>query len=211
MLVSYIEAAAVIVSAISGMIKASEKQLDIVGAYFIALIVTFGGGTLRDVLLDRRPFFWVENSEYLIIVLLITIAFVYVPLFHRIAKRLHTRTNMIEAIGLGLFSMAGLVAALNLKMPIFPATLMGVITGVAGGVIRDVITNDVPVIFQHTGGLYATASFAGCWTFILIMYLFNTPFLAFIIGESFIVCIRLISIYLGIRLPMPLWIKKEDN
>jgi uncharacterized membrane protein YeiH len=206
MLVSYIEAAAVVVSALSGMINAAEKKMDIVGAYSLALIVAFGGGTLRDVLLSRRPFFWVEHEEYLIVVLVITVAFVYIPLFHRLAKKMHRRTNTVDAIGLGLFSMAGLVAALNSGLPIFPASLMGVITGVAGGVFRDIVNNEMPVIFRPSGGLYAVASFAGCWLFLAIWMLFKAAFIGFILGATFIVVLRLVSIYLGIRLPNPLWV-----
>ena len=98
-LFTFIEAAAVVVSSVSGTIKASEKKMDLVGAYSLALLVSFGGGTIRDVLLNRRPFFWIENEVYLFVVLLVAIAFVYMPFFHKLAKLLHRRSNTVEATG----------------------------------------------------------------------------------------------------------------
>ncbi|MBL7923247.1 MAG: trimeric intracellular cation channel family protein [Bacteroidia bacterium] len=209
-LFTFVEAAAVVVSSVSGMIKAAEKKMDLVGAYSLALLVSFGGGTLRDVLLNRRPFFWIENEVYLFVVLFVAIAFVYVPVFHKIAKLLHTRSNTVEATGLGLFSIAGLFAALNMGMPLFSASLMGVITGVAGGVFRDVVTNEIPVIFRYTGGLYAVASFVGCWVCIAFMFLLDAAFTGFIAGAASIVALRLMSVYFGVQLPRPLWVKDEE-
>lgn len=205
-LIPFIEAAAVVVSALSGMIRAAEKKLDVVGAYSLALLVAFGGGTLRDVLLNRRPFFWVENEKYLLIVLAITIAFVYLPFAHRLARFLHKRSNTVDAVGLGLFSISGLFTALNSGLPLFSASLMGVITGVAGGVFRDMVTNDIPVIFRHTGGLYAIASFAGCWICIGTLHLSASPFSALLAGSGSVVALRLISVYFGLEMPKPLYV-----
>ena len=210
LLFTFIEAAAVVVSAVSGMIKAADKKMDLVGAYSLALLVSFGGGTVRDVLLQRRPFFWVENEQYLFIVLFIAIAFVYVPAFHKLIKLLHRRTNTIDATGLGLFSIAGLFAALNMGMPLFSSSLMGVITGVVGGVFRDIVTNEIPVIFRYTGGLYAVASFIGCWVCIACIVFFNAAFAGFVAGTAAIISLRLLSVYFGIQLPRPLWVKEED-
>jgi uncharacterized membrane protein YeiH len=210
-LFTFIEAAAVVVSSVSGMIKASEKKMDLVGAYSLALLVSFGGGTIRDVLLNRRPFFWIENEVYLFVVLLVAIAFVYMPFFHKLAKLLHRRSNTVEATGLGLFSISGLFAALNMGMPLFSASLMGVITGVAGGVMRDVVTNEIPLIFRYTGGLYAVASFVGCWVCIFFILMFETPFVGFLLGAAVIIALRMSSLYFGLKLPRPLWVKEEED
>lgn len=207
----FIEAAAVMVSAVSGMIKAAEKKMDLVGAYSIALLVSFGGGTLRDILLNRRPFFWVENEVYLFVVLIISIAFVYIPFVHKGAKILNRRSNTIDATGLGLFSIAGLLAAIQSGMPLFSASLMGVITGVAGGVFRDIVINEMPVIFRYTGGLYAVASFVGCWVCILCIKVFDASFLGFLLGTVTIVSLRLLSVFFGLKLPKPLWVKDENT
>lgn len=206
----YLEASAVIVSSLSGMIKAAEKRMDIVGTFSLALLVSFGGGTLRDVLLERRPFFWVENQEYLFMVLSICILFVYVPVFHRLAKLMLRRTNTIEAMGLALFTLTGLVAGLHAGLSYFPATLMGVITGVAGGVFRDIVINEIPVIFRP-GGLYAVASFAGCWAFIGCHALAIPSVLTFPIAFFVIVALRLVSVFLGISLPDPFWMREKEK
>ncbi|CAN5610434.1 trimeric intracellular cation channel family protein [soil metagenome] len=207
----FVEAAAVVVSALSGMIVARNNKMDIVGAYSIALLTAFGGGTIRDILLERRPFFWIENERYLIIVFVMCIAFVYVPFFYKVAVKLHSRTNTVDAIGLGLFSISGLIAALNGGLPVFPATLLGVITGVAGGVLRDVVTNQIPVIFRYEGGLYAAASFIGCWIFIACLLIFDTAFPGFVISVISIIALRMGSLYYGFKLPSPHWFSDPDQ
>ncbi len=210
-LYSFIEAAAVIVSSVSGMMRAAEKKMDIVGTYSLAFLVAFGGGTLRDILLERRPFFWVESEIYLFVVLFLSLAFVYVPRIHGFLKVLHRRSNTIDAIGLGLFSISGLLAALNAGFPLFSSSLLGVITGVAGGVFRDIVTNEIPVIFRYTGGLYAVASFAGCWICIFCILVLNAPLAGFLAGLISIVALRLLSVYFGLKLPVPLWIREDRD
>ena len=198
------------VSALSGMLKAAEKKMDIVGAYCMALLVSFGGGTLRDVLLQRRPFFWVEHHYYLWIVLLLSIAFVYLPIVFKTLRIISRRTNFIDAMGLALFSLTGLQLSLAAGLPYFPASLIGVITGVAGGVFRDMVVNEIPVIFRP-GGLYAIASFAGIWVYILIVRFGGSHLVASLIAFNIIVVLRLLSVFLGISLPHPPWQSDEPN
>jgi uncharacterized membrane protein YeiH len=192
------------VSALAGMLKAADKKMDIVGTYSMALLVAFGGGTLRDVLIQRRPFFWVENDYYLFIVLLLSIAFVYLPLVFKVLRIAAKRTNTIDAMGLALFSLTGLQLSLAAGLPYFPASLIGVITGVAGGVFRDMVVNEIPVIFRP-GGLYAIASFAGIWIYILTVRLHGSDLLATVVAFSTIVGLRLSSVFLGMSLPHPIW------
>lgn len=201
---STLEGAAVMVSALAGMLKAADKKMDIVGTYSMALLVAFGGGTLRDVLIQRRPFFWVENDYYLFIVLLLSIAFVYLPLVFKVLRIAAKRTNTIDAMGLALFSLTGLQLSLAAGLPYFPASLIGVITGVAGGVFRDMVVNEIPVIFRP-GGLYAIASFAGIWIYILTVRLHGSDLLATVVAFSTIVGLRLSSVFLGMSLPHPIW------
>lgn len=201
---STLEGAAVMVSALSGMLKAAEKKMDIVGTYCMALLVAFGGGTLRDVLIQRRPFFWVEHQDYLWIVLLLSIAFVYLPAVFKALRIIARRTNAIDAMGLALFSLTGLQLSLAADLPFFPASLVGVITGVAGGVFRDMVVNEIPLIFRP-GGLYAIASFAGIWAYIFIVEFGGSHLVASISAFSIIVILRLLSVYLGISLPHPHW------
>jgi uncharacterized membrane protein YeiH len=205
-----LEGAAVMVSALSGMLKAAEKRMDIVGTYSMALLVAFGGGTLRDILLQRRPFFWVEKDYYLLIVLLLSIAFVYLPAVFATLRIIARRTNVIDAMGLALFSLTGLQLSFAAGLPYFPASLIAVITGVAGGVFRDMVVNEIPIIFRP-GGLYAIASFAGIWLYIMLMQFEIGPLICTLIAFIMIVVLRLISVFLGITLPHPLWHKKDEG
>lgn len=198
------------VSALAGMLKAADKKMDIVGTYSMALLVAFGGGTLRDVLIQRRPFFWVENDYYLFIVLLLSIAFVYLPAVFKVLRVAARRTNTIDAMGLALFSLTGLQLSLAAGLPYFPASLIGVITGVAGGVFRDMVVNEIPVIFRP-GGLYAIASFAGIWVYILIIRMNGGDLFAVIAAFLIIVALRLSSVFLGISLPHPIWHVDENK
>lgn len=205
-----LEGAAVMVSALSGMLKAADKKMDIVGTYCMALLVAFGGGTVRDVLIQRRPFFWVEHDYYLALVLMLSIAFVYLPLAFKFLRIIFRRTNTIDAMGLALFSLTGLQLSLAADLPWFPASLIGVITGVVGGVFRDIVVNEIPVIFRP-GGLYAIASFAGIWVYILLKSLGSGSFTATVVAFLVIVFLRLLSVFRGITLPHPIWHEKNNT
>ena len=141
--------------------------MDIVGVYVVAFLTAFGGGTLRDVLLDRRPFFWVEHEQYLIIILAMTL--VATPLL-RFAQRIIPNGAFVaaDAVGLAFFSISGVALALEAGMSSFVASIMGVVTGVFGGVLRDVVLNEVPMVLRD-GRPYAIAAFIGCWLYILMV------------------------------------------
>jgi uncharacterized membrane protein YeiH len=135
-----VEAAAVLVSAVAGMIGAPRKRMDIVGTYCLATITAFGGGTLRDLLIDRRPFFWVRHQEYLWIIGGLCAAFVYIRPFHARVSRWHGQAVAIDAMGLALFTLSGVGFALQRGLPMIIASLIGVITGTFGGLLRDVVS-----------------------------------------------------------------------
>jgi uncharacterized membrane protein YeiH len=165
-LVTIIEITAVLVAAFSGFIEARRKRMDLVGVFTVAFIAAFGGGTLRDILLDRRPLFWVQHQEYAI--LIFVLALVASPLMRTLRHIVSERLIVIaDAIGLGLFSVAGVVAAQDAHMPLFIASMMGVITGIFGGVLRDIVCNEVPMVFRD-GKPYAICAFIGCWLFLLM-------------------------------------------
>jgi uncharacterized membrane protein YeiH len=174
-LVTVIEITAVLVAAFSGFIEARRKRMDLVGVFTVAFIAAFGGGTLRDILLDRRPLFWVEHQEYAI--LIFVLALMASPLMKTLRHIVSERLIVIaDAFGLGLFSVAGVSSALEAHMPIFIASMMGVITGIFGGVLRDIVCNEVPMVFRD-GKPYAICAFVGCWLFLLMeMYGFPREF-----------------------------------
>jgi uncharacterized membrane protein YeiH len=171
-LITIIETMAVLVGAFSGFIEARRKRMDLVGVFTVAFIAAFGGGTLRDILLDKRPLFWVIHQEYAI--LIFVLALVATPLIRTVRQIVSERLIVIaDAIGLGLFSVAGVTAALEAHMPLFIASMMGVITGIFGGVLRDIVCNEVPMVFRD-GKPYAICAFIGNWLF-LLMGMYGIP------------------------------------
>jgi len=162
-----IELVAVLAAAFSGFAEARKKQMDVVGVFVVAFVTAFGGGTLRDLLLDRRPFFWVEHYEYVILLLVLTL--VATPAM-RIARRWVAAWAYVtaDAIGLGFFSIAGLALAMQAELPWIIVAMLGVVTGVFGGVLRDVILNEVPMVLRD-GKPYALASFIGCVACLLML------------------------------------------
>lgn len=151
---------AVAVSAITGVLEAGRKPIDLFGVVLVALTSALGGGTMRDLLLER-PVFWVADQTYLVAAIAAGVAtFVLVRLV-----RLPVNLFLVpDALGLALFTVIGTQAALIYGAPWFVATFLGVVTGVFGGVLRDILCNEVPLVF--TGELYATASWAGAALFI---------------------------------------------
>ncbi len=205
-----LEAAAVLVSALSGMITASRKGMDIVGTYCLAVATAFGGGTLRDLLIDRRPFYWVVHEEYLLIIGVLVVSFVYSRSFHAHISRWHGQAVLIDAMGLALFTLTGVSFALHKGMPPFVASLVGVITGTFGGVMRDVVSTEIPVVFRP-GELYAVSSFAGAWVYLGSTYLSLPPVLGATLGFLTVVVLRMVSVRYGVRVPDPLWIRKHEE
>ncbi|MBI4782880.1 MAG: trimeric intracellular cation channel family protein [Oscillatoriophycideae cyanobacterium NC_groundwater_1537_Pr4_S-0.65um_50_18] len=198
----FVEASAVIVSALSGMIAAREKQLDIVGTYFIAFVTAFGGGTLRDLLLNRRPLFWVSHQEYPILIFVLTILFLSCSQHITPVKPMARKSfDLIDALGLALFSISGTSYALADRIPAFIAVLFGVITGVFGGVLRDITLVQIPCIFRQST-LYATCSFLGGWVYLLFMSFKLPPSFAGATGFATVVVMRMLALHYNLRLPV---------
>ena len=152
--------------ALSGIIAAARKRMDVVGVCVVACLAAFGGGTLRDLLLDHRPFFWVRQQEALIGV------FVLCLLAVALMRQKHmgwTERAILwpDALGLALFNASGAHLALQAQMPGFVAILMGVITGIFGGVLRDMVCNEVPATLRDHRP-YAVCAFAGGVLFVLL-------------------------------------------
>jgi len=184
-----IEFVAVLAAAFSGFAEARNKKMDPVGVFTVAFITAFGGGTLRDVLLDRRPFFWVEHQTYVVLILVLTL--IATPLL-RLAQRVVPPPLFViaDAIGLGFFSIAGAAVAHELGSPPIVAVMMGVVTGVFGGVLRDVILNEVPMVLRD-GKPYALAALAGCIFYLLVLAAGMPPAVANWVAAALIVVLRL--------------------
>ena len=194
-----------VLAALSAMITAAKKQLDFVGTYALALVTAFGGGTIRDVLLDRRPFFWVDRWEYLVVIFVLCVPFVYSRAVGSFARRLVARGEFVDALGLGFFSVVGVELALHAKLPAFVAVLMGVVTATGGGIIRDLVINEIPVVFRHGEALYTTSAFAGAVVYILVQRV-HAPS-AVVASVIVAVTTRLYSVWSGKGLPRPYWFR----
>ena len=202
-----VEVSAVMLSALSGIIVAARKRMDLVGTYALAVVTAFGGGTVRDILLDRRPLFWVTYWPYLVVVLALCILFVYSRRAYESARHWQRRFDLVDAIGMALFGLSGANLGVQDRSPLFVSVLYGVITASVGGVLRDVLSSEIPTLFR-VGALHATAVFVGCSVFVALLAL-NVPLLiAGSIGFVVIVALRLVSIWRGLGLPSPHWLRE---
>ena len=155
-LVALLDAASVFVFALTGGLAASRAQLDIVGFLFFAALTAVGGGTVRDLLLDRTPF-WIDRPFYLVIAAIAAVLVFFTA--HLVESRARWLT-WFDAAALSVAVPAGLAAALGTDVGPAVAIIMGVLTGTMGGLMRDVVANEVPMVLRQ-GELYVTAAFAG--------------------------------------------------
>lgn len=186
---------AVAVSAITGVLEAGRKPIDLFGVVLVALTSALGGGTIRDLLLDLRVF-WVADQTYLVAAIAAGVAtFVLVRL-----ARLPANLFLVpDALGLALFTIIGTQVALTQGVPWFVATFLGVVTGVFGGVLRDILCNEVPLVF--TGELYATASWAGAMVFIALLHFGVAGSSASLLAMAAIFFTRIAAIHWHLTLP----------
>ncbi len=194
-----LEVAATLAFALSGVIEAARQRLDAVGVCVVAFAAAFGGGTVRDLLLDQRPFFWVRHVEFLwALMALCALAIVFVRQRH---LALTERALLWpDALGLGLFTAVGVDLALTLDQPALVAVLMGVITSTFGGVIRDLLCNELPrALSDHRP--YALWSFAGGWLYVLLERVQLAPWLVLTLTVTTTAGARLLSVYRDWQVP----------
>ena len=186
--------------ALSGLVVARTHKMDAVGTFIAVFLVAFGGGTLRDLLLDTRPFYWVKHN-YLLWVLLIMSVLASLTL--KISSKLvSNRLALVtDAIGLGIFSATGTQMALQLDWPPLPAVMIGVITATFGGLLRDIVCNQKPMLLTDPVP-YATCAFFGNWLLLglLAMGWFDV-FWSVSIAAAFIALLRIVVYALDIRMP----------
>ncbi len=159
-----VEIAATAAFALSGILEGARKRLDAVGVCVVGFLAAFGGGTLRDLLLDQRPFFWVRHVELLWAVLGLCVLAMFFLRSRHFAPT-EKAIQWPDALGLGLFAATGVHQSLMLELPALVAVLMGLITGVFGGVLRDVVCNEIPTAF-HDHRPYALCAFFGGWVYV---------------------------------------------
>ena len=182
--------------ALSGIRLASAKKFDWFGAFIVGMATAVGGGTLRDVMLDQSPF-WMTRWIYFAITGFALLLFVF---FHKQINRISNTIFLFDTIGLGLFTVVGIQKTLDAGFPLWTANIMGMFTGAAGGVIRDILINEVPLIFRRD--IYALACFAG-GVFFTWGYLEGLPIEACTIGCAMaVIIIRLLAVMFHWQLPI---------
>ena len=191
----WITLVAVIVSSASGVLKAGFKQLDLFGVIIIAIATGLGGGSLRDMLLDRDVF-WIKDQVFFIASLSSAIVIFIAARLMVVPPRLFL---VADAAGLATFAIAGTLVSLMVGAPPLVASFMGVMTGTMGGIFRDILCNEQPVVFSSP--LYATVSWAGSLIFIGMLYINIEITLAATIAGLGIFISRLLAIRYNLSLP----------
>lgn len=197
MLLYWFDLLGVAVFAVSGALTAGRLGLDLLGVLVIAAFTAIGGGTVRDLLLARHPIFWIRDPTYLVVIAaaaFLTIG--YVRLFPPPGGAL----LVADALGLALFAMSGAEIAEEARLSPIIVVLMGTMSGVAGGVFRDVLSGRVPLLLQRD--IYATAAIAGISLALFLKALGVGRAWAFCVGLVAIAALRLVSIAWGLQLPV---------
>jgi len=181
--------------AISGIRIASGKQIDWFGAYIIGLVTAIGGGTFRDILLDVTPF-WMLDAKYF---LTTGFALIVNILFKEKLFKWGNALFIFDTIGLGLFTIVGITKSIDAGLPFWVCIMMGTITGSAGGVVRDILLNEVPLLFRKD--IYALACIAGGGVYFGCIYLSLPIEITEIIAALTVIILRLIAVRFHIHLP----------
>ncbi len=201
-LMNFVDYAGTFAFAISGIRLASAKKFDWFGAYVIGFVTAIGGGTLRDLLLNVTPF-WMIQPSYLIIT---GIALITVITFGKHLIKLNNTFFIFDAIGLGLFVVVGIEKSLEVGFPFWVTIIMGMITGSVGGILRDILINEVPLIFRKD--IYALACVLGGFVYYICTKLHAPIELTQILSASSVIIMRLLAVKYHLSLPV---LKGNEN
>ncbi|MCM2562607.1 trimeric intracellular cation channel family protein [Lutimaribacter sp. EGI FJ00015] len=188
----------VLIFALTGALVASRTQLDIVGFAFLACLTAVGGGTLRDVLLDRNPVFWIASPGFIGVAVAAAITMFFTA--HLFENR-YRALLWLDACALSVAVSAGAGVALSLNQPAPIVIIMGMITGCMGGLMRDVVVGQVPLVLKQ-GELYVSAAFAGATAAVLATNADTPPWLPLTICATVTLILRAGSLRFGWRLPV---------
>ena len=183
--------------AMSGALTAISKKLDPFGVFIIAFVTAVGGGTLRDVMIGRTPVGWMQDLEY---VYVIALAFLLSILFRRKFDKLRTSLFLFDTIGLGVFTLIGLEKGINIGLHPIICIALGTMTACFGGVIRDILCNEIPVIFRKE--IYATICILGGIVFFMLKKLHLNEDILYLSTSAVIISIRLMAVKYKWYLPV---------
>ncbi len=186
----------VIACAIAGTLLAQHKGFDIAGCILVAMVNAIGGGTLRDIALDRHPLFWMTDINYIIVITVTSLVLqIFLHLYHKIDNAL----KFFDAIGLAAFSVIGFKIALTQDMSPVIAIMMGIWTAIIGGLLRDIICNEIPLLLQRE--IYIMASVAGSVTYLALEHLGVNAGLNEFIMLGVIFAVRMLALRFDWHLP----------
>ncbi|MEY8868968.1 trimeric intracellular cation channel family protein [Meridianimaribacter flavus] len=189
--------------AISGVLVAMNKRMDPFGVLIIAFVTAVGGGTLRDTLIGQTPVSWMINMTYVYVILGATL---FAILFKNYINYLRTSLFLFDTIGIGLYTVVGIEKGLTIGLHPIICIALGTMTACFGGVIRDILCNEIPVIFRKE--IYATACILGGLTYFLLSEFLTDSNFVFVIAGVVVIVIRLLAVRLKISLPS---LYKEDK
>lgn len=198
-MIYYLQHFGVAVSAIAGVLAARGRKVDLFGVIVLALVTALGGGTLRDVCLGATPVFWIADTNYTITAIVSAIATFI------LARRLEPPAIVMEiadAVGLAMFTIIGTQKSLLYGTDNLTAVALGTMTGVAGGLVRDVLLNELPLVFRKEIQLYATAAIFGSVTYLLVKTALPHGGVAAIVGSIATLVVRFAAIRWQLSLPL---------
>lgn len=182
--------------AISGVLIAMQKRMDLFGIFIIAFVTAVGGGTLRDILIGKTPVGWMNDLNY---ACTIGLAVIISIIFKKKLNRLRTSLFLFDTIGLGVFTIIGVEIGISANLHPIICIALGTISASFGGVIRDILCNEIPVIFRKE--IYATACILGGIAFFVLRYFRLKEDLIYIFTIAIVISIRLIVVKFQIQLP----------
>ncbi|MFZ0490977.1 MAG: trimeric intracellular cation channel family protein [Salegentibacter sp.] len=182
--------------AISGALAAMERKLDLFGVFIIAFVTAIGGGTLRDTLIGSTPVTWMQNPVYVYLIGVVTILAI---IFRNKIDYLKKSLFLFDTIGLGIFTITGVEIGIRNELDPIIVIALGTMTGTFGGVIRDILCNEIPVIFRKE--IYATACIVGALAFVILYHLGMNKDVIYLVTSLTVIGIRLLVVKYHISLP----------
>jgi uncharacterized membrane protein YeiH len=196
MFIQTIDILGTIAFAISGVLVAMNKRMDPFGVFIIAFVTAVGGGTLRDLLIGSTPVFWMRDMTFIYV---ITAAAFLAVVFRNQIKHLRKSLFLFDTIGIGLYTVIGIEKGLNAELHPIICIALGTMSACFGGVIRDILCNEIPVIFRKE--IYATACIFGGVTYFILREFIVDQNLIFIIALTVVITARLLAVVFKISLP----------
>ncbi|MEM0931140.1 MAG: trimeric intracellular cation channel family protein [Bacteroidota bacterium] len=182
--------------AVSGVLVAMEKRLDLFGVLIIAFVTAIGGGTLRDLLIGNTPVIWMRDLTYVII---IPVTMTFTIIFSKQLKYLRTSLFLFDTIGIGLYTLLGIEKGLEANLSPIMCIALGTITASFGGVLRDILCNEIPVIFRKE--IYATACILGGALYFILRSSGVVEEYAYVSAILLVILLRILAVRFGISLP----------